>query len=80
MSWMADFHRCLDCKFAEWKRTKTGALHPSVDGRCKWEYNVPVISAACRWNTWMAVPPWPSRISINRREPIARCPVFQRSA
>lgn len=27
---------CDNCTFAEWKRTKTGRLHPDKSGRCKW--------------------------------------------
>lgn len=27
-------HLCLTCKYAEWKRTRAGDLHPSGDGRC----------------------------------------------
>ena len=29
--------QCTDCKFADWKKTAAGRLHPSGDGRCKWE-------------------------------------------
>lgn len=29
-------HPCLGCKFAEWKRTAAGRLHPSKDGKCVW--------------------------------------------
>ena len=25
---------CTTCKYAEWKRKKDGALHPSGDGKC----------------------------------------------
>lgn len=27
--------RCDDCRFAEWKRTSNGRLHPDKSGRCK---------------------------------------------
>lgn len=80
MSWMADFHRCVDCKFAGWKRTEAGRLSPSGDGRCKWEYKPPVIAAAYSWSWWSGRAPTPDGGFINRRKPIERCPVFQRSA
>ena len=28
---------CLTCRFAEWKRTASGKLHPDGSGRCRWE-------------------------------------------
>lgn len=28
---------CEQCKYAEWKRTKNGRLHPSGQGRCAWK-------------------------------------------
>lgn len=80
---MADAHRCLDCRFADWKRTKAGALHQSGDGICRWEFKPPVIAAAFRWrypylgNAGKAAPT-PDGGYISRREPIAMCPVFQR--
>lgn len=27
---------CIGCRFAEWQRTKSGALHPNKLGRCTW--------------------------------------------
>lgn len=27
---------CIGCRFAEWDRTKNGALHPNKSGRCTW--------------------------------------------
>lgn len=28
---------CLTCKFANWRKTATGRLHPGGDGRCGWK-------------------------------------------
>lgn len=28
---------CLSCRLADWKRTASGRLHPSGDGRCRWK-------------------------------------------
>ena len=43
---MADMTNvCTTCRFAEWQTTASGRLHPSGDGRCKWELprvNLPV--------------------------------------
>lgn len=33
---------CFGCKYAEWQRTKTGALHPNKQGRCTWKVSIPV--------------------------------------
>ena len=35
---------CLGCRFAVWKKTKSGGLHPSGDGRCSWQ--MPPLAAA----------------------------------
>jgi hypothetical protein len=37
---------CLGCQYAEWQKTKTGKLHPSGDGKCKFEYKLPQLPAA----------------------------------
>lgn len=28
---------CMTCKFADWKRTAAGRLHPDGQGRCRWQ-------------------------------------------
>jgi len=40
---------CLTCRFAEWKRTEAGRLHPSGEGRCAWKFEPPPMSAAWWW-------------------------------
>jgi len=37
---------CNGCKFAEWKKTKNGRLHPDEGGRCSWEKQVTLPSSA----------------------------------
>ena len=32
---------CNGCKYAEWKRTDSGRLHPSGDGKCTYEWKLP---------------------------------------
>lgn len=33
---------CVGCKFANWSRTKTGALHPNGSGKCTWKATMKV--------------------------------------
>lgn len=40
---------CIDCKYADWEKTKTGRLHPSGDGRCIYQYKVPALPASMYW-------------------------------
>lgn len=75
---------CLDCKFADWKRTAAGKLHPSGDGRCKHVWTPPPVSAA-HWfyDTKSRTPPNPTWGHITRKEPfrtdgVDGCKVFQR--
>jgi hypothetical protein len=41
--------RCLECKYAEWDKTITGGLHPSGNGKCKYNYCVPVLPQSMYW-------------------------------
>lgn len=40
---------CTDCKYAEWKRTQGGKLHPSGEGRCQYPYKLSPLPVAYRW-------------------------------
>jgi hypothetical protein len=40
---------CNGCKFAEWKKTKGGKLHPSGDGNCKFKIVLPKLPACKNW-------------------------------
>jgi len=40
---------CKDCKHADWLRTKAGRLHPSGDGRCKYDYKIPPLPQSMYW-------------------------------
>ncbi len=31
---------CDNCKYADWKRTRNGRLHPSKEGRCTFKYKI----------------------------------------
>jgi hypothetical protein len=40
---------CDDCKWAEWKKTKNGRLHPSKSGACKKVISIPKIPVSFYW-------------------------------
>jgi hypothetical protein len=70
-------HACLSCKFSKWKRTKTGNLHPSGEGRCTWEGWKHFTLPKCMNYTYYygsSCPPRPNGGYINRKEPISSCP------
>ena len=58
---------CTYCKYAEWKKTSSGKLHPSGDGRCTYEVVIPKLPASKRWATSGSLP-MPTHGFINRRE------------
>jgi hypothetical protein len=71
---------CLSCRFALWRRTSTGRLHPSGDGRCMWkgwrDWKIP----GCMYYAWSGatqLAPKPDGGHINRREPITSCPCWE---
>lgn len=66
---------CKKCRYAEWKRTKTGSLHPSGDGRCEYPYKLPRLPASMNWVGWAA--PKPCGGYINRQGELAvHCPYY----
>ena len=40
---------CDGCKYAIWRRTATGRLHPDKSGRCSYEIKPVVLPAAFYW-------------------------------
>ncbi|WP_250519477.1 hypothetical protein [Caballeronia sp. NCTM1] len=68
---------CDGCKYANWERTKGGRLHPSGDGRCMYEFKLPVLPASMYFFT----APVPSGGFINRRKEFREhCPTYTREA
>ena len=68
---------CLGCKWASWKRTESGRLHPSGDGRCTVPFKMPVLSAAFYWLS--EHPPRPLGGFIGRRKELKdHCPHYAR--
>jgi hypothetical protein len=41
---------CTHCKYAEWKRTAAGKLHPSGEGTCRYEVKMPTLPASMFWH------------------------------
>ncbi len=64
---------CANCKWADWKRTPAGKLHPSGDGQCNYPVEMPVLPAAYYWVGGQ----YPSGGNISRRgELLVHCPTF----
>ena len=40
---------CDGCVLASWKRTASGKLHPSKEGKCLWKYEPVVLPASLYW-------------------------------
>ena len=66
---------CTHCRFADWKRTKAGKLHPSGDGLCKYQYSVHELPASMQWVGGIA--PKPIGGQISRKQQLDRhCSAF----
>ena len=66
---------CNGCKFADWKKTDGGKLHPSGDGICTYEYKVPDLPACMYWISEQK----PCGGRINRRAELKRhCAYFEK--
>ena len=67
---------CDDCKYAEWKRTKAGKLHPLRQGACTYQYKLPELPASMWWHSSA---PRPSGGYIQRKEELkTHCVYYQR--
>lgn len=65
---------CMNCGLANWHRTKTGALHPSGDGRCTWKF-VPAAIPKSRY--YVGGYSEPSGGNIDRKSPCTDCPTWE---
>jgi hypothetical protein len=65
----------LDCKYAEWRRTVTGRLHPSGDGRCVKQVAVPLLPASMPVHLRPRELTRPSGYYISRNDPPCECPL-----
>lgn len=70
---------CVNCKYAEWERTKAGKLHPSGEGVCKYPWKCPPLPASMYW-LWIREPT-PCGGSISRKNELKDdCPYFETDA
>lgn len=68
--------QCEGCRFALWKRTKAGRLHPDGSGQCEYALKEIQIPAAKYWLN----KPLLGGGYISRHEPLKRpCGLFQRA-
>lgn len=69
--------KCDGCRWAEWARTRSGALHPNKSGKCKRLETHPLdlrLPAAFSWNTFGRGAPVPNGGFIERgRELTDKC-------
>jgi hypothetical protein len=40
---------CLGCCYADWKRSKNDALHPSGEGKCTFQVKIPQLPNSRYW-------------------------------
>ena len=40
---------CIGCKYADWNKTKSGRLHPSGEGQCRHDYQLPPLPNSRYW-------------------------------
>lgn len=66
---------CERCRFADWKKTATGRLHPDKSGRCTFEWVPPPLPASFYWSGFSALRP--SGGFIERGGSIHECPTFE---
>lgn len=65
---------CIGCKYAEWKRTKAGRLHPDGDGECTYEVKIPKLPNAKHWAPYE---PSTTHGFISRKKEFStNCPCF----
>jgi len=69
---------CEGCKYAEWKKTEDGRLHPSGKGVCGYKYETAAIPASMFWpHSETAPSPYGGYISC--REDLPRhCPCYEK--
>lgn len=73
---MAISHDCNNCLFSKWKRTSSGSLHPSGEGRCTWDgfkdWQLPASMYFVQSGDSRKVP-IPCGGAINRKKPHTDC-------
>lgn len=70
---------CNDCKYAEWKLTGIGHLHPSGDGECTYEWKLPPLPQSMHWIGTHGEYPGLYKVGISRKREIPdHCAYFVR--
>lgn len=65
---------CARCKYAEWRRTENGKLHPSGDGKCGYPWELKPLPSSMYW---VGSSPKPVGGWINRRKDFEyHCPYW----
>ena len=68
---------CNGCKYADWKRTNAGRLHPSGDGKCTYEWKTPQLAQSMYFASFE--PPMVIVVSISRKRELPdHCAYFVR--
>lgn len=70
---------CNGCKYAEWKLTGIGHLHPSGDGKCTYEWKLPPLPQSMSWTGFLGTSPKPYGGQISRKRDLPdHCAYFVR--
>ena len=70
---------CDGCKYADWRRTSNGRLHPDKSGRCVYLREHPLnlkVPAAFYWTSWSQEPN-PSGGFIERGRELPKLCIFK---
>lgn len=72
---------CTNCKHAQWDKTAAGRLHPSGEGRCGYQVQLPKLPASMWWPRPLSGAPKPSGGRINRHKDLPdHCAFFERES
>lgn len=72
---MTEQRGCLTCRWAEWKRTAAGHLHPDGTGHCTYKVVMPILPNAFYYVGTGRNIPAPTGGSIDRKHnPVESCP------
>lgn len=72
---------CTNCKHAQWNKTAAGRLHPSGDGRCGYQVQLPKLPASMWWTDVFGKKAKPFGGYINRRKDLPEhCAFFERES
>ena len=71
---------CNVCKYADWKRSDAGRLHPSGVGECTYEWKLPPLPQSMSWVGFLGTSPKPCGGQISRKRELPdHCAYFVRA-